>query len=651
MRAFRAVLWKEWMSLRPFAWLLFALFLIGLILIQATEYFDQYPMWDKVMSDPATVSSVTFILALVVALGLVVRESDEGTLRYLDGLPVRRLTVYFCKWLVAVALILAVNLLWSVEGLVYDWFSRESNSPPTPWRSIGIFVVLEMFLGVFFVTVLVCFSFLRRWALLAIGGVFWMVYGMISLQVPFAELLNPFQLIQTPAEIEARWEWPVLQLGVLTGLLVIAWWVGYAIFSLRLGWARVVQRILRETWWGKLAGGCSFVLIAVVWLGFLTVISWEEGMEEVEAAVARVEAEEELVASGNHILTDESAHFRFIYRGKNEKRMKRVIARADPVFVAVADYLEVPEEMRRGLITVDLSSPLASHNAGQAYWKKIRMALPARPGKGKQREAETIAILGHEVTHVFIDQLTQGRLEESFNSARWFHEGLASYVEFRFFREAGADEEYRRWVGLASHWGEVHFSELVDNVALSRRRDPFLAYPAGFLWCESLVRVYGDGAPAQLLAAIGREGGPAKLGGMRLWRDAFLACDFDLERVRSDFRKQLALLREEYRELGEELPEVTGGTAVRKEGQIVVTPEWPDDWTGLVPEGVEAVCRFRPRQDAPPMQWRYSKVGEGDTFEVSALQFLTKEIGFQVGWRVDGSQPVFGEWVNLTVEE
>ena len=68
MKAFRAVLWKEWMSLRPFAWLLMALFFVGLILVQATEYFDEYPFWGKVMSDPVTVSSVTFVLGRVSAL-------------------------------------------------------------------------------------------------------------------------------------------------------------------------------------------------------------------------------------------------------------------------------------------------------------------------------------------------------------------------------------------------------------------------------------------------------------------------------------------------------------------------------------------------------------------------------------------------------
>ena len=46
MRAFRAILWKEWVSLRPFALLLLALFIFGLFMVQATEYFDVYPFWE-----------------------------------------------------------------------------------------------------------------------------------------------------------------------------------------------------------------------------------------------------------------------------------------------------------------------------------------------------------------------------------------------------------------------------------------------------------------------------------------------------------------------------------------------------------------------------------------------------------------------------
>ena len=116
MRAFRVVLWKEWLSLRTFAWLLVSLFFVGVILVQATEYFANYPFWSNVLVDPVAVSGETFVLALVVALGLMGRESDEGTLLYLDGLPVRRLTVYSAKWLVAVGLITAISLLWFLEA-------------------------------------------------------------------------------------------------------------------------------------------------------------------------------------------------------------------------------------------------------------------------------------------------------------------------------------------------------------------------------------------------------------------------------------------------------------------------------------------------------------------------------------------------------
>ncbi|MEM1441239.1 MAG: ABC transporter permease [Verrucomicrobiota bacterium] len=651
MRAFRAILWKEWLSLKPFAWLLVALFFVGLILVQATQYFDDYAFWPNVLSDPVTISGVTFVLALVVSLGLMIRESDEGTLLYLDGLPVRRLMIYFAKWLVAIGLISAINLVWFVEGLVYDALSRNSASPPVPWRSYFVFLALELFLGVFFVTVLVCFSFLRRWALLALGAVFWILFWMNSLQVPYAEILNPFLLIQPPSEIESDWEWPTLRLVVLSMILLVSWWTGYLLFSLRLGWARSVQRVLRETWWGKLTGGCSIVLIIVVWFAYGIVMTWDEGIEEIEEMEKQEKEERERIKSGNNILTDETDHFRFIYRGKQEKRMKRVLAQADPVQEKVADFLEVPAEMREDLITVDLSSPLAAHNAGQAYWKKIRMALPKEAGKGKKREAETLAILGHELAHVFIDQITKGRLEESFNSARWFHEGLASYIEFRLFRPEGADKDYRRWVGLASKWGEVHFPEMVNSAGMMRVRDANLVYPAGYLWVDSLVRVYGDDAPAKLLAAIGREDGPAKLEGMALWRDGCLACDFDLERIRSDFRKQLDELRDEADEAFGELPEIAEGEAKREEGELVLTPELPEDWESIFPEESRFVARFRPRKDAGPTQWRHARLEEDETFRVSALSFLSKEVGFQFGIQFEGQQPVFGEWVNVTVED
>lgn len=654
MRSFRCILWKEWVSLRPFALLLFALFVSGLFMTQASEYFDAYPIWESVLSSPMNVAGSTFILCLVVSMGLVVREKDEGTLLYLDGLPLSRFSVYLAKWLCAVLLILAFNLIWTLEVIVYELLSRGSASPATPWRSIGVFTVLESFLSAYFITILVAFSFLRRWALIAIGGIFWIIFWLKSTQVPYAELLDPFTLMEPPAGIDERWEWPRLQLIVMTVIAAMAWLAGYFIFSLRQGASNAFTRGMKEAWWGKLAWVCAIVLVIVIWIGIFVATSWDEGMKVAAEEAEKAKSRPAPLESNEEVVTTASGHFLFIYREKNRRRMETLVENADPVFEAVADFLDVPETTRNERITVDLSSSLASHNAGQAYWKKIRMALPEKKKEAEKEtkaESEALAILGHEVAHVFIDQITQGRLEESFDSARWFHEGLASYVEFRFFRDDTEATAYRRWVALASLWNEVEFAEMVENSVFSSLRDPNLAYPAGYLWVDSLVRVYGDEAPAKLLRAIGREDGPRKLEGLALWRDACLAAGYDLERVRSEFTTQLKILRTEFDGELAAFPEITSGSAVRRGEKIIIQPQLPEGWNKTLPENASLVCRVRPRPDAAPTQWRYSKLGDDNTFAVPSLNFLKAGIGFQVGWELgdESTQPVFGQWVNVTL--
>ena len=45
MKVFPALLRKEWLTLRPFAFLLVALFLFGILYSLASEYIDRYSMW------------------------------------------------------------------------------------------------------------------------------------------------------------------------------------------------------------------------------------------------------------------------------------------------------------------------------------------------------------------------------------------------------------------------------------------------------------------------------------------------------------------------------------------------------------------------------------------------------------------------------
>jgi hypothetical protein len=620
-------------------------------MVQASEYFDDYPIWKNVLSSPTAVVMSTFILCLVVSMGLVVREKDEGTLLYLDGLPLSRFSVYLAKWLCAVLLILAINLLWTFEAIVYELLSRGSASPPTPWRSIGVFTLLVSFLSAYFITILVAFSFLRRWALIAIGSIFWIIFRLKLMQVPYAELLDPFTLIEPPAEIDERWEWPRLQLIVMTVIAAMAWLAGYFIFSLRQGASNAFTRGMKEAWWGKLAWVCAIVLVIGIFVA-TSRVRMKTAAEEAQKAKSRPAPLE----SNEEVITTASGHFLFIYREKNRRRIETLVENADPVFEAVADFLDIPESTRKERITVDLSSPLALHNAGQAHWKKIRMKLPEKKKEAEKEtkaESEALAILGHEVAHVFIDQITQGRLEESFDSARWFHEGLATYVEVRFFCDDTKATAHRRKVALASIWNEVEFAEMVEDGVFSSLRDPNLVYPAGYLWVDSLVRVYGDEAPAKLLRAIAREGGPRKLEGIALWRDACLAAGYDLERVRSDFTTQLKILRTEFEGELAAFPEITSGSAVRRGEKIIIQPQLPEGWKKTLPENASLVCRVRPRPNAAPTQWRYSKLGNDNTFAVPSRNFLKAGIGFQIGWDLgdENTQLVFGQWVNVTLSD
>ena len=69
MTRFRALLWKEWIALRPFTALLGVLFCIGLVATFATEFVDQKPFWFNCVVEHGTITWVTFVLGVGVSLG------------------------------------------------------------------------------------------------------------------------------------------------------------------------------------------------------------------------------------------------------------------------------------------------------------------------------------------------------------------------------------------------------------------------------------------------------------------------------------------------------------------------------------------------------------------------------------------------------
>lgn len=650
IRRFLIVLWKEWKSLQPFYFLLLALFIFGLVFVQIVEYMDEYPIWDNVISTPNDALIVTFILCLIGVLGVLTREKDEGVLTYLDGLPVSRLSMYCAKGFIVFVMVSALDIAWILEGLIYEHLSRESDSPATPWNHIGTFLFLNTFLVAFFVAVLLPVSFLRFWSLLVISAWFFIIAILKTQSVPYITWIDPFELMQVPDEIDEKWVIPWKHLGVLSVIGIFSWFIGLCFYSMMSAISGRKAREFVGSFWGKALaaiGVMASLIFLLVLFFILSSILYEKGeLPEEVRPIAGTDIRPE-IEGGNAIETATSKKFEFVYRKKMRKRARQLLKESDEIFFQVADYLQADDAAKAGRTVVDFSNPLGSHNAGQAYWKKIRMAYPAN---WSLEEAK--AVLGHEVTHVLINNITGKRLEESFGSARWFHEGLASQVEFEIFRPGKAATDYEHWLALSSTWGEVHFSELVLNGVLVTKRDPNIAYPAGMEWIRAAIDVYGEEFPAKILKSIDRPDAPRELAGLALWRDACLAAGYDLERIRGRFRVRLRDLRTKFKETCEKMPEITEGEAKRVDGQIIITPELPDGWKDNAPEGAKLICRVRPDKSGDPGRWRYSQLGDDDTFSVSEVDFLKPKIGFQIGWHYKTwcDQPVFGQWIEATPE-
>ncbi len=648
IRSFGAILRKEWLGLRPLFFLLVMLFIVGLLIVQFTEFMDEKSIWADLLSISNFALVITFIICAIGCRGVLTREQDEGTLQYLDGLPISRAAVYTAKWLVVFGMLATLDLIWTAESTIYELLSRESNFPAIPWSHIATFTVLNIFVTGFFVSLLMTASFMRLWTFLVLGMLYGILMYLKAKQVPYVELLDPFSLIQPPDSIDDPWVWPWRQIVVIAVMGVGLWLLGLYLFAKRSQGGSPAAK--HRGFWARL-GKVAAIFVTVVIFGIIFVVNLanSDEMAAYEASLPKtgddIRPEPE---GGNQVQQSQTEHFDFVYREKIAERLQPLIEESDAILAKVAATLEVSEELTRSRIAVDMMNPLGSHNAGQAYWNKIRMGYPE--GQGHD---EAVAILGHEVAHVLIDRASDGRLEQAFGSSRWFHEGLASYIEFHDFREPGADAEYEHWLALSSTWGEVQFRELVDDGLLSQLRDPNIVYAAGMEWVRAAVDVYGEGCPAELLRSLGREDAPTKLGGIELWRDTCLAADYDLERIRARFRARLRELRDRHAEVCEQMPEIKEGEAERRDGKIVITPELPDDWRKKAPKKAKLICRIRPDTDAPPYRWRYSPLREGNEFSVSALHFTKPKIQYQIGWQYKGwsAQPVYGQWISATLED
>ncbi|MEK0445227.1 MAG: hypothetical protein RLZZ399_548 [Verrucomicrobiota bacterium] len=548
---------KEVRALQPVALLVIACFFAGLL----CEFLTDFPDVLRKSSDSSEEGLLVLLVlfASLTGANLVVGERADGTLRFLDSLPVSRTRVFFNKLVAGNLILLLVPVLSLGDDLFRHLVTHQSNSAPFDWTEVSLLFARTAHTSFYFLSIAVLLSFSGPWFALAVGFTLWAFFFFCSGRFPWAGLIDPLEFLSAKG---FPWPHAATQLGVSTALLGLAW-----IAFLLLGdqnertFERSHQTRLRPRL--RILG---FMLIPVVCAGMIFSL--------VKTLQKEGEKPQGLAAAESSFETEQTKRFDFVFRKSQGEHAKPLIKTADEVHDKVTAYLQAAPVP--GRIVVDLGSNVAPHAAGQTNWTKIRIPLHKN-----RKLSELQAVLGHETTHVYIDRLSAGAMNRNFESARFFHEGLATFLEHKLFCTNEEKQKMRRFAAAAHSRGRVPFATLVSDSALKNERDGYLVYPLGEVFCEALVTAYGNSAPATLLNSFKRPNAPAKLHGVELWRTAMQACEFELERVTAEYDRILQRAAQEEAEFISKFPKITADVHITNES-IVIRPQFEGAAPGKV---------------------------------------------------------------------
>jgi hypothetical protein len=256
---------------------------------------------------------------------------------------------------------------------------------------------------------------------------------------------------------------------------------------------------------------------------------------------------------------------------------------------------------------------------------------------GNLDEERVREVFAHEVAHAMIERRSGGKLSQHRQRrlSRWFHEGLAKWIELRFAGQVLEESPVVQAATCSYDLRSLEFVDLVKNKTLVATRDQDLVYGLGALWMDQLVAAYGEEAPGEVLGALARDNSPTKVGPRSLWEDALQRSGYDIEEVLERWESRLEALASKC----PELPSLT--PTLERDGRTLVATLEPGD-------GLPRRCRLRTKKDAPPEKWRNRKPKDG-VCRWKKLPKRAVEVQIQVVALLDGS-PISGHWQTVPMK-
>ncbi|HEX5047289.1 MAG TPA: ABC transporter permease [Gammaproteobacteria bacterium] len=569
-----------------------------------------------------------WLIAFAIGSGLAVREHDDRTLGFLDGLPVSRSRVFAVKLCVMALFVLVGPLIELATNVTMHLLSRGAlDRELHPVLLLQALALQAVFVGN---------GLLLGAAIGRLRSLTWLVVGLAATtliliveRVPRAAVLNPLSLLDwqwTDGGIGVDGQTVRTQLAVAVAAALVAWH----------GFVRAGKAGRPLNVKGPVAGA----IVAVATLAALTaaVLLTVQQMT-VQTTTAGPRGAQSYEFASSPPARTETAHYRISYPAHEAEAALALAAQADEIFEQVHALLGVP---LGDPIDVDTSGS-APNTHGTAFLGRLRMRL----------DTEVAAVLAHETAHVVSRRAAGDERAWLWEAASVLNEGLASWVETRFrAREQRGDERMLVLAAMLER-RELAIEELASPALLRSVRDENVKYPAGEALIAALVTVYGESAVPRLLHSFADPRLPSDLRGVPLWQATFQLAGFDLAAVTDEFYRSVEAFGAAHADELAALPRpravvVRAGGRFGAMAVIDGTPiEGPDAAAAGSPE---LVMRFRPAPDSSATEYRQLPAVANRPVWPGARYGFAGRLCVQPGVTV-GAEVLFEAWTCLPTSD
>lgn len=622
----RALFNKELRSLRPFLFVVLAMVLFDTI-VAFVMPFEAHSFSDRFISLSDDLSILQILLGFAMGSGLLVREIDDGTLNFLDGLPLTRSAIFGAKIKAAMLVLIILPLGQLLLSVALHLATRESLNYALQPSLLLTFFGLSLLVTAVSLSAGMLLGFLRylSWLVLALCAI---GIKLLEDSAPsVAAALNTADLL-TLRFTGTAWQLPLPTIWTQLGATLLFAGSALVLFNCT---GRMLPRLARLQKPRRLIVAPVVTIMLIAALGGLLLLNEGKTRAGGGAGNQRADAVEFTPIAAGHAST---THYTFSYPALSSARVSPLIARADRTFADVAALLKIDGGAP---IDVDLSGTTENH-AGTAYLERIRMHVR---GEGAQ------ATLAHETTHVFARRLAGHESARQLDGMMVFDEGLAEWVEGKVTNQTSASEGHELAAAIVSARRLVTPRQLTDQDAFASAVDQNLKYPLGAILVGRLVGRYGAAAPKKVLSALAREDFPRDLEGYALWQTAFQLAGFDLDLVLDDYARHLRQLEPRFARQIAELPRPRGSLVEQgKRYAVALRFDLP------LPEAAYPLVRFRPGKTGNSAQYRtsYGTLQAGGKFTAMVPSKIATrgEICFQPGLMYEAIT-IYEPWVCLPV--